>query len=325
MARSSTVITVTLNTAIDRVLQAPGFKVGAHQVAEPLSLTPAGKGINLSRALARLGRTNVATGFVGKAEADRFERLLRCGEGLGRVNNQLLSVAGPTRENITVIDPDAATDTHLRTRGYVLDATDVGRMSTKIGLLSREDTVVVFAGSTPEGADAKTVAQLAEVAQTGDAQVVLDLDGPLLSGVVAELEQPIWMISPNRKELASAIGHAQQDELGVQELLQAVRGMTDRCGWVLVSLGADGGLLVTEQGAWRGKCEFDPGRVASTVGGGDCLVAAAIDARLKGLDPENVLRRSLAVATASTLHLNPAEFELAEVQSLMESAEIEAL
>jgi len=320
VAQVTTVITVTMNTAIDRVLSSPGFTVGRHQLAESVSLTPAGKGINLSRALARLGRSNVATGFVGKAEAGRFEKLLRAGEGLARVNDQLLSVPGPTRENITVIDPDAGTDTHLRTKGYPLDDHDLARLSTKLGLLSREDSVFVFAGSTPQGVDQRVVSNLVQTAQQGGAQVVLDSDGDLLAAVLGSIDQPVWMVSPNRAELASAVGK----DLGrsFEEVLDAANSLTDRSQWVLVSLGGEGGLLITPSGAWRGVCEIDPAQVVSTVGSGDCLVAAAVDARLHGMSPEDVLRRALAVATASTLIANPADFDLKEVDRLKESTKV---
>jgi len=321
VGQAITVITVTMNTAIDRVLCSPGFAVGAHQLAESVSLTPAGKGINLSRALARLGRSNVATGFVGKAEADRFEKLLRAGEGLGRVNDQLLSVPGPTRENITVVDPDAGTDTHLRTQGYQLDQTDLARLSTKVGLLSREGSVFVFAGSTPRGVDAQTVSGWVQTAQQGGAQVILDLDGQVMSEVLALIAQPVWMVSPNRSELASAV--SKELDGSFDDVLSAARSLLERSQWVLVSLGAEGGLLVTPAGAWRGVCEIAHDRVVSTVGSGDCLVAAAVNARLRGLEPEQVLRRALAVATASTLSASPSDFDLNEVARLEESARVQ--
>ncbi len=316
-----------MNTASDRVLRVPGFAVGGHLQAEAVSHTPAGKGINLARALARLGRSNIATGFVGQGEAERFEAFLSSGEGFGRgfgrVNCQLLSVRGPTRENITVVDPDAGTDTHLRTQGYEVAEHDLARLSTKIGLLSREGAVFVFAGSLPEGMDDAALAGLVHQAQSGGADVVLDLDGRALGNVLGSLGKAVWMISPNRKEFAEAMGL--DGEVGFEPLLKAARSVRKRAGWVLVSMGREGGLLVTESGAYRGVCEVDPSRVVSTVGSGDCLVAAVIDAHLRGLKPDEALRRGLVVATASTFTVNPAEFDMKDVRELVESARIEAL
>ncbi len=329
MSATATVITVTMNTAIDRVLRAPGFQVGAHLSAETVSHTPAGKGINLARALARLGRSNIATGFVGQGEVDMFETFLSTGEGLGRVNNQLLSVLGPTRENITVVDPEAKTDTHLRTKGYELTEHDLARLMTKVGLLSRDDAVFVFAGSLPDGMDDTALVALVDVAQEGGARVVLDLDGQTLGAALSRLSRPVWMISPNRSELTAALGYTA--EMSSEDMLEAARGIVWAAGnqsgggWVLVSLGREGGLLVTESGAYRGVCEIDSSRVVSTVGSGDCLVAAVLDAHLRGLAPDEALGRGLAVATASTFNAHPADFDMNNVRELAESVRVESI
>lgn len=312
-----------MNTAIDRVLRAPGFAVGEHLLAQSISRTPAGKGINISRALARLGRSNVATGFAGHEEADQFEALLRGGEGFARVNDQLLSVHGPTRENITIVDPDAATDTHLRTQGYELSQHDMARLSAKVGLLSRDGAVFVFAGSLPAGMDDAALTGLVSKAQDGGALVVLDLDGKTLGNVMRSLNRPVWMVSPNRAELAQAVGR--DGEMNRDDLLDAARGLTSKAGWVLVSLGAKGGMLITESGAWHGLCEVDPSRIVSTVGGGDCLIAAVLDARLNGAEPAEALARGLAVATASTLQPSPSDFDMQCVHELEQAARIEQL
>ena len=323
MTATATVITVTMNTAIDRVLKAPGFRVGAHLPAETVSHTPAGKGVNLARALARLGRSNIATGFVGQGEAERFEIFLNTGEGLGRVNNQLLSVRGPTRENITVVDPDAGTDTHLRTRGYQVTEHDLARLSTKVGLLSREGVVFVFAGSSPDGVDNDALSALVRKAQWGGADVVLDLDGKTLGDVLGSVGKAVWMVSPNRSEFAAALGL--DGEMTFEQILDAARSAADRSGWVMVSMGSEGGLLVTESGVYRGVCEVDHSRVVSTVSSGDCLVAAVVDAHLRGLAPAEALRRGLAVATASTFSAHPADFDLKDARELAEAARVEAL
>ena len=60
------IITVTLNPALDTVLESPKFGVGKHVSATRVVSYPAGKGINVSRALAAIGVRSVATGFVMK-------------------------------------------------------------------------------------------------------------------------------------------------------------------------------------------------------------------------------------------------------------------
>ena len=60
------IVTVTLNTTVDRVLAVPGFRVGVHAQAELRQLQPSGKGVNVARGLARLG---VPAGAIDRKSA----------------------------------------------------------------------------------------------------------------------------------------------------------------------------------------------------------------------------------------------------------------
>ncbi len=135
MPPQTPIVTVTLNTALDRVLNVENFAIGEHLPAEEVSRFPAGKGINLSRGLARLGRDSIATGFVGNEESSQFEQVLKRSTP-GRAVSQLLSVRGQTRENITILDPLNHTDTHIRTAGCEITRQDVQRIVSKLGLLA---------------------------------------------------------------------------------------------------------------------------------------------------------------------------------------------
>ena len=129
------IVTVNLNTAIDRVLEVERLEIGGHQAARRISRSPAGKAINVSRALALMNVSSIATGFVGQDELGQFDRFLESSRP-GHVVSQLLAVAGATRENITVIDRLNRSDTHFREPGYELAAIDVDRIRRKVRLLA---------------------------------------------------------------------------------------------------------------------------------------------------------------------------------------------
>lgn len=339
MPRPAPILTVTLNTAIDRVLEVEHFAIGAHLPAREISRFPAGKGINLSRALACIGRDNIATGFVGQEENDHFEQLLKAAAP-GRANCQLLSVRGQTRENITILDPINHTDTHIRTAGYELTRQDVQRVISKIGLLAREGSTVVFSGSLPHGMTVADLDTLIYMAIGGRARVVLDLSGKLLAkcssvelSVVGDSAPPppptddgarsrmVWLIKPNRQELAEALGLERLE--GEQQLLEAGRRLTRRVSWVVLTLGAKGAILFGQEGTWRGWCDLAPDQIVSTVGCGDCLLAGVLDAQAAGADPEAVLRRGIAVATANAVRPGVAEFDADLVRQMAAATRIE--
>ena len=57
------IITVTLNTAIDKTLAVPNFRLGRrHRTVEQTSM-PGGKGVNVARVLKALGQPVIATGL----------------------------------------------------------------------------------------------------------------------------------------------------------------------------------------------------------------------------------------------------------------------
>ena len=338
--RPGSVVTVTLHTAMDRVLETTDFVVGAHIGAREVLHYPAGKGINVSRALARLGGSSIATGFAGQSEAPAFDRLL-AGVGPGRALPQFLHARGRTRENITVLDTKNHTNTHLRTDGYELTRHDVQRIISKVGLLAKPGVLLVIAGSLPPGFEVADFDTMIYMALGGGARVVLDVSGKLLteaSSVALTLpaaaegqgEPPreaasggaegggeggggklVWMIKPNRAELAEALGRdPDMDEATLRDVgLRLAR----RVAWVVVTLGPDGAAMFNGGRAWRGRCPVTADDVVSTVGCGDCLLAGLLDGQARGLEPEQVLARGLCAAAANATSPAVADFETPQI------------
>ena len=65
------IITVTLNTAIDKTLSVPNFRLGRrHRTVEQTTM-PGGKGVNVARVLKTLGAPVIATGLDGRRRPAR--------------------------------------------------------------------------------------------------------------------------------------------------------------------------------------------------------------------------------------------------------------
>ncbi len=199
------VITVTLNTAIDRIIETPGLAVGAHLVGRRIARQPTGKGVNVSRALAALGVESIATGFVGEDELAAFEKL---GDDR-RIRPQFLAVPGQTRENITLIDPEHGAETHVRTEGPAVTERDVDRLRRKLNLIAKPGTLVVFAGSLPPGMQAADAVGLIEQAASAGAAIALDCAPVAMAAV---MHHPLWLAKCNRAEFAEILGEPLPDE-----------------------------------------------------------------------------------------------------------------
>ena len=329
------IITVTLNPAIDRVLRVEHLRLGEHQLGEELWRVAAGKGLNVSKALARLGVPSIATGFVGRDNGAYFESLLRLGFEAGgerdlaaRINLQFLEVPGLTRENVTLIDAGDRGETHIRDRGPPIGERDLLRLRRKLDLMSRPGALVIFGGGLPPGLEPEPFAQMVHVCIHAGAQVVVDSSHSALAAV---RDQKLLIVKPNREELADLLGRAPRPGSGQavaadpDALLSAGRELAERFPYVLISLGADGALAFHDNCALRGRVAVDPARVVSTVGCGDCLLAGLVAALAEGEPFERAFARALAVATANVTRGAPADFDPATVREFLAAADVQAI
>lgn len=322
------IVTVTLNPAMDRVLEAPGFAIGAHAAARRVALYPAGKGINASRVLAMLGVRSIAAGFIGKQDLAIFEEYLER-LGAGRIVMQLLAVHGTTRDNITIVDPVNDTETHIREEGFRVQREDVHRVTSKLAMLSRPGTIVAFSGSCPPGLTAGDFLEMVRRCRRQGARVCIDTSGAPLEAMRG---QEFWMAKVNHKELAMLSG---KDTDSLERTIEAARGLCVSSGGpvecVCATMGEHGAVLICKEGAWRAWAPIHPGLVISTVGCGDALLAgmfAVLQSNGMEATPdlwERALREGVAAATINATKREAGNLSLDEMPAFREMVEIEPL
>lgn len=314
------IVTVTLNPAVDRVLEIEQFKVGEHMRARRIGWYPAGKGINVARVLATLGTRSIATGFVGREDLTLFEEFLER-VGRGRIVMQLLIVRGRTRENITVMDPILDSETHIRDEGFTVQPEDVRRIISKVGMLAREETVMVFAGSLPPGVKAGDLRSMLHRCQDEGARIVVDMSG---QDAAAIREERVWMVKVNASELGEMSGMATQSE---EEVVAAARSLTVEGGGnaelVIATRGAAGAVLVGPGALVTGKVFVHPGRIANTVGCGDSLLAGLLHGRVRGQCWRDALAMGVATATANAVSRQPGTLRMEDVDEFLGAAMME--
>jgi 1-phosphofructokinase len=308
------VITVTLNPAIDKVLEVPGFSVGAHARAAVRLLLPAGKGNNVARGIVRLGGAAEARGLVGRGEERLFTESLRA-EG---VEPRFTAVDGLTRTNTTVLDPDAHTTTHLREPGLRVCPGDVAAirdaLARRIAELS-PDPFVLFAGSVPAGCGPADFAGLLEACADQGARLVVDTNGPPLRAAVETGR--VDTIKPNEEELAECLGYAPAaDTAG-----EAAAGLLDRVGTVLLTLGARGALLVRPGLVVGRRCPLRDDEVRNTTGCGDAFLAGWLAAVEVGLAPDEALGRAVAAGGAAATGEATVSYTVSDVEGLLARCE----
>ena len=97
------IVTVTLNPAIDMTVRlAEPLARGAVNLAESVTETPGGKGINVASFLADWGLGSSVTGLIGADNVGIFEGMFR-EKGL---DDRFVRVPGKTRTNVKIVDGD---------------------------------------------------------------------------------------------------------------------------------------------------------------------------------------------------------------------------
>ncbi len=288
------IVTLTANPSLDRTLGldqalAPG---GVHR-ALGYTDEPGGKGVNVARAVAAGGRPAVAV-LPARAE-DPFLGQLRA---LG-VAHHAVHVEEPVRVNLTVTDPDGTT-TKLNLPGSPLSDRVRDQLAAVLLKEAAGARWAVLSGSLPPGAPLDWYAGLTESLHLLRCRVAVDTSGKPLRAVVAgpTAARPD-LLKPNAEELAEALQlEHERDIADPREAARHARTLVEQgTGAVLVTLGADGAVLVTAEGAWLAT---PPSIVTrSTVGAGDSALAGYLLADLDAAAPPDRLRLAVAYGSAA--------------------------
>jgi 1-phosphofructokinase len=278
------IVTVTLNPSLDRTIEVEHLEKGALTRATSARLDPGGKGVNVSRALLANDVPSVAVVTAGGADGDQFIRMLEA-EGIAL---HAVPVAGRTRSNVTIVEPDGVT-TKLNEPGEPLSRAELDAIADAVLAETDGAAWVVACGSLPPGVPAGIYANLCEFFASAGIRVAVDASGPSL---LAAVEAHPVLIKPNREELAEAVGRPVERIADVVEAAQLLRERG--AGAVLASLGADGAVLVEDDCVTIGNAPVVEPR--STVGAGDALLAGFLAAGARG---PSALAEGLAWAAAA--------------------------
>ncbi|WP_030985547.1 1-phosphofructokinase [Streptomyces sp. NRRL S-1813] len=260
------ILTVTPNPSLDRTYEIPALDRGAVLRATADRIDPGGKGVNVSRAVAAAGVRTLAVLPLGGPAGAALAALLGA-EGIEVAGVQ---VAGQTRSNISVAEPDG-TLTKINATGPELTADESEALLTAVGERSAGADWIACCGSLPRGLGPEWYAELVARAHRAGARIALDTSGPSLTAALRERPD---VVKPNAEELAQAVGRPLATLGDAVKAAEELRASGARA--VLASLGADGQLLVDEEGAFFGSAPVVA--VRSNVGAGDASLAGFLAA-----------------------------------------------
>jgi len=285
-------ITVTPNPSIDYALTVPSLVPGAVVKTTAEQLHCGGKGVNVSRLLARLGKATVALfpcgGYSG---LEHMELAFR--EGLAI---HPFMIRGSTRRNTVISATGQGGVLKVNSAGPVLEEYEWKAFLDEAVNFCGEGDWVIAGGSLPPGVDIRFYRWLAGRTRDRGTMMALDTSGPPLEVALigGGIIRP-HVVKMNLDELAELW----KSPLASLETAWNQGYRFPEGSEYLVSHGPEGAMVISARGRWRAFSHRRHGGLV--VGSGDSLLAGYVLKRSQGAMEMESLRFAVACATATAM------------------------
>lgn len=311
--KTSKVVTITLNPALDLTGSVNELNVGSVSLVQQSNLHAAGKGVNVAKVLSDLGADVTVTGFLGKDNPELFHQLFN---DIG-VKNEFVEVQGATRINVKLVEASGNVS-DINFPGVQVTADEIARFEETLFRLAETHDYFVLAGSLPGGVTAEQCAAWIKALHQQGKKVLFDSSkAALKSGIEAHP----WLIKPNDEELGDFVG----EHLETPEQCQAAAQTLSDKGIenIVVSMGADG-VMWLNQGEWL-RAHPPRMNVVSTVGAGDTLVAGLCWGHMQLMPKNDLLRFATALSALAVSQIGVGLTSQEELENIKLQTEVSEL
>ena len=307
------IITLTPNTGIDYTVQVSDFQLNRTIRANDTAWGMGGKATDVSWILGKLGIRTRALGFAAGANGVRMETMLQ----ERGVETDFVIVEGETRLNTILVVSGEGQSTITSPSLHVLPE-HLTEFTARYQKALKFATCVVVGGSLPPGVPTEFYEDAITQAHDYGVPVIFDSSGPAL---IAGIKGCPELIKPNLAELGDLLGTQPASR---EEVYQAADEIHAKHGIdVIVTLGGEGAFAFLQDRSYF----IHPisGKVVSSAGAGDGILAGKALAYLHQESPEYGLRHGFALAGAILRTLSTADFLLEDYQNLLPQIRIEPL
>lgn len=299
------IYTLTLNPAIDYYMSMGNFQLGSLNSLEEGYALPGGKGINVSKVLKNFSVESKALGFVGGFTGDYIKKHLNEYE----IESDFIELQENTRINIKLKTKDS--ETEIAGKSPTISRENVKELLKKFEEIKKDD-VVILSGSVPNSISKSIYADIIKLLPK-DCKVILDTRG---LHFVEGLKEGVFLTKPNNHELEEFFNRKLNN---IEEIIQAGKDLQALGSKnVLISLGKDGSILITEKEVYIGNAP--QGKLISSVGAGDSMVAGVVYGIAKGMTLEDSYKYGIASGSSTAFSEGLTTFE--GMNSLLNKIEI---
>jgi len=301
------ILTLTLNSCIDHILTVNRVALHKKNILTGKQRFYGGKGINTAFTLGKLGVPATAAGLIGAQDlAGLTEKLSIVG-----IHSAFVPINDVTRSAYKIMETAINRDTEFNQAGTQIQQKDLGKLETLINKLLNTHQWLAFCGSIPVGIPPGFYASWIEKCKLLGIITCLDTSGQALKqGVRAAPD----ILRINRFELGELLSRKITSN---QEAIDAIISLRKNgVGKVIVSMGAEGTLGYDGDNMWQVRVpQVD---IHASTGAGDAMTAGLIASLSQGKSFAESLRFSSALATASTLRMEPGDFDREKFKDILQ-------
>lgn len=226
-------------------------------------------------------------------------------------------VSGETRSCINILDPKYGSTEYLEP-GCLVTLEEEQHFIKLFEEIVKNSDIVTISGSVPKGLSMNIYQKMVEMVKHEQKQVILDTSGDCLKeGLLAKPT----MVKPNKDEIEHLFGVEINTIEEVIHYAQKIAKMSIQ--YVVVSLGADGAILVMEDQVFHARPPVI--QAVNTVGCGDSMVAAFAVALQRKYTPKEGLAFAVAVASANAMSPQTGHFEEKDCENILKQVKIKEL
>ncbi len=313
------IVTVTLNAAIDRTLVVPNFQLGHRHRASVGFPSAGGKGINVARALKRLGAPVVCTGLAGGRTGTLLVEELT-NEG---ILNDFVRIRAESRTSIAVLDPTSNAYTEINEWGPEVTDEELEILREKLAYLAQRRGVRRARGLAPARGRLRFLRRARPRPEPRPAARRRRLGGRAAPARESRPSRTSSRRTSRRRRPSSATSSSTRRISPPA----STRSPTSARGTSLITLEPGCYALLREDRDASSACGrrrrgSSPSR---RVGAGDTLLAGFLAARVSGKPFEEAVRSAVAAGAASVLEAGAGRFDPREASRLTSLVQLEHL
>ena len=279
------IVTITLNPVIDKSSSVEHVIAERKLYCKPPRFEPGGGGVNVSRAIKKLGGRSLLLYPAGGLTGKRLQELLD-DEGL---NHRPFPIEGVNRESLVILEESTGRQYRFGMPGPQVQKKEWEQFLDGLSAIEPSPDYLVASGSLPPGVPADFYAQVARIGKNWRAKTIIDVSGEALEQA---LQERVYLIKPNVREFRELVGKDIKEESQIKAEAQKMV-KSGRCEVLVISLGAAGALMVSEEISEHVLPPTVP--IISKVGAGDSMVAGIVLSLARG----NPLRESVLFGVAA--------------------------